>query len=476
MDEKIAELAVNQAISLGAEWAEARLQSDASFSVSFKNGKIEPPEVERIKGCSIRVIVKGSLGFGSTNGLDRKRVKAIAERAVKGAKGASSLTKEKISLSISKETKASYTSKEKQSFKDVCPSAITSLLKELDSRVARASKQVKFPSRMFTLAHLLTEKLYLNSEGSKVYSLIPRISFYWLCSAHHAQKGIIERSFQLGASKGWEAVEEWNLLNRSESEAKILEKILIKGKRAKTGQMDLVVGPEVAGIIAHESVGHPAEADRILGREAAQAGKSYMEASWIGKQLGSKASAILDDPTLPGSYGFYLWDDEGVKARKRILVEEGKIKEFLHNRETASKFKTLSNGAGRASLYSVEPLIRMANTYFPPGNWTLEELIQGVKQGVYMKNFMEWNIDDKRVNQRYVGLEAYQIENGEILEPIKLPFLEISTFELHKKLDARGKDLAFQAAECGKGDPLQGIPVWVGGPSLRFRGVRIGRR
>jgi TldD protein len=280
----------------------------------------------------------------------------------------------------------------------------------------------------------------------------------------------------LGASKGWEATKEWGLLNRGETEAKTLEKLLIKGKRAKTGQMDLVVGPEVAGIIAHESIGHPAEADRILGREAAQAGKSYMEASWIGKQIGSKSSAIVDDPTLPDSYGFYLWDDEGVKARKRILVKDGKIKEFLHNRETASKFKTLSNGAARANLYSVEPLIRMANTYFPPGDWTLEELIGEVKHGVYMKNFMEWNIDDKRVNQRYVGLEAYQIEKGEILGPIKLPFLEISTFELHKKLDARGKDLAFQAAECGKGDPLQGIPVWIGGPSLRFRGVRIGRR
>ena len=474
MYEEIAELAINKAVSFGASWAEARIQSDDSFSISIKNGSIEQPEIEKIRGISIRVIAGGALGFASTNALERNRVIEAAEMAVKGARAASSLTKEKIEFANGKEEKADFSVREKRPFENVSPKSITSLLKELDLRVVQSAKNAKFPSRMFTLSYQKTRKLYLNSEGSQIRCCVPRASFHFLCGAYHPLKGTIERSFQLGASDGWKAVERWKLLEKVEREAKSLEKNLVKGKRNQTASMDLVVGPEVAGIIAHESIGHPAEADRILGREVAQAGGSYMKPDWIGKRIGSESSTVVDDPILPGSYGFYLFDDEGVKARKRVIVSEGRINEFLQNRETGKNFRTGSNGAARASLYSVEPLVRMANTYFPAGNWSFEELIEGVAHGIYMKNFMEWNIDDKRINQRYVGLEAYQIEKGEIRDPIKLPVLEISTFELHKRLDARGKDLEFHAATCGKGDPLQAIPVFMGGPSLRFSGVRVG--
>jgi TldD protein len=182
---------------------------------------------------------------------------------------------------------------------------------------------------------------------------------------------------------------------------------------------------------------------------------------------------VVDDPTLRGSFGFYKYDEEGVRARKRTLIREGVINEFLQNRETASVFGVDSNGSSRAVAYNREPIVRMANTYLEPGDYTRNELIEDTREGVYIKNFMEWNIDDRRFNQRYVGLEAYRIEQGELKEMVKNPVLEVTTPGLWKAVDAVAGDLEFQAAYCGKGDPMQGIPVWIGGPHVRLRKVRI---
>jgi TldD protein len=194
----------------------------------------------------------------------------------------------------------------------------------------------------------------------------------------------------------------------------------------------------------------------------------------IGYRVGTEAVTVVDDPTLPNSYGFYLYDEEGVRARRRTLIKEGTINEFLHNRETGAQLGGDSNGAARAVSYDREPIIRMANTFMLPGKYTDEELVGDVRNGVFVKTFMEWNIDDRRYNQRYVGLEAYLIENGEITTPVRNPILEITTPGLYGSVDAVGRNVHFEAATCGKGEPDQGAPVWHGGPAIRLRKMRLG--
>ena len=230
----------------------------------------------------------------------------------------------------------------------------------------------------------------------------------------------------------------------------------------------------MVGLICHESSGHPGEADRILGREAAQAGESYLSIDSVGMEVGSPLVNVVDDPTLPGSYGFYLHDEEGVKARRRYLIKEGRICEFLHNRETGATTGTKSNGASRATAYNREPIVRIANTYLESGDMSFEELIEDIEKGVYIRNFTEWNIDDRRFNQRYIGFEAYVIEDGELGSPVRNPTIEMTTVGLYKAVDAVGDDLRFWGATCGKGDPQQGVPVWTGGPTIRLRNVSLG--
>jgi TldD protein len=214
----------------------------------------------------------------------------------------------------------------------------------------------------------------------------------------------------------------------------------------------------------------------VLGREGAQAGESYLKADSLGRRLGSREANVSDDPTLPHSNGFVLVDDEGVEAKKRFLIRNGVISEFLQNRATAKEFGMRSNGASRSVSFDREPIIRMSNTFVEPGDYSTDELIKEVRHGVFFKTFTEWNIDDKRLNQRYVALEAYLIERGDIKELVKSPVLEITTPKLWGSVKARSRHIEFESATCGKGDPTQGAPVWTGGPETLLVGIKLGSR
>ncbi|MBO3842348.1 MAG: TldD/PmbA family protein [Candidatus Brockarchaeota archaeon] len=462
---------LDYAIATGASYAEARFHSDSHSGVSLRNGGVEGVMAGYEVGMGIRVLVNGGLGFASTNTLKPETVTRVVDKAVKMARASSHIKTSRICFSEEEAYSVDWRVSEKKRLEDWSLSSKIDFLKTLDKTLI--SQGVNVSSRHIGYSERRTERVYANTEGALVSAVVPRPSFFALMTVTDPPKGIIQRTLQFGGSGGVEVVESWRLEEKLGAEVKTLHKMLTESVKAPEGVMDVVVGSEVAGIISHEASGHPGEADRILGREGAQAGESYLKAGDLNRKIGSEAVNVVDDPTIPGSYGFYLFDDEGVKARRKYLIKEGKICEFLLNRETAAKLGVKSNGSARASRYSVEPIVRMSNTFILPGDHSVEELLSGVAKGVYVKSFMEWNIDDKRWNQRYVGLEAYLIEDGRITTPVRNPVIEITTEKLFSSVDAVGKDLDFVAATCGKGDPMQGMPVYMGGPSLRMRNVMI---
>jgi len=469
-----ARLAVDYALKVGADYAEGRVQRNTGSTYTLKNGSAEPVTVGRRLGVGVRVLVGGALGFASTNSFDKDEIRTTVESAVRTAKASRRLVASPTLLSKEKSCEDEWEARMKVDVRDVGPEEKFELLFTIEKSLAEENVHVRLPSRILIFDEDLTEKFYVNSEGTQLHGFVPRLSLVYILTAVEAGVGSAQRIRHEAQSSGWEVVEEWNPKEIAADDAKMMGRMMRGGKAPPKGEMDFVLGSEVTGIICHESCGHPQEADRILGREAAQAGESYVKPNMIGHRIGSEHVTVIDDPTLPNSYGFYLYDDEGVRARPRTLIEEGAISDFLHNRETAAELKVASNGASRASSYDREPIIRMGNTYMMPGDYSLDELLEGIGNGVYMKSFMEWNIDDRRYNQRYVGLEAYMIENGEITTPVRNPILEITTPGLYGSVDAVGKELAFSGATCGKGDPMQGAPVWTGGPPIRLRQIRLG--
>jgi len=474
MNEDLANFAVDQAVHSGAGYAEARVQRDLGRTYTLKNGSPEPVTFATKLGVGVRVIVDGAMGFASTNSLNKDTVRSVTEAAVRTAKASTRLLKSPIRLSEEKAWDDHWESKMKVDVRNVSPEEKFELLFTIEKSLAQENVHVSLPSRILSLDESLTEKFYANSEGSRLHGFVPRLSLIYYITAEEPGVGFVQRFRQEAQSRGWEVVSDWNPTEIAANEAKILGRLLREGIAPPKDELDVVLGPEVTGIICHESCGHPQEADRILGREAAQAGESYIKPSMMGHRIGTEHVTIIDDPTLPNSYGFYLYDDEGVKAKARILINRGVISDFLQNRETAAEFGRKSNGASRCSSYDREPIIRMGNTYMKPGDHSLEELIEGVQHGIYMKNFMEWNIDDRRYNQRYVGLEAYMIEKGEITTPVRNPILEITTPGLYGSVSAVGKQMEFSGATCGKGEPMQAAPVWTGGPAIRLQNIRLG--
>lgn len=466
MNDDLAEYALDYAEKAGVRYAEVRMEQTKGHTIIIKNGNPETATLESGQGLSVRVS-DGGIGFSSTNVLNKKHVGEVVERAARMARASGE--QNRISWSSEDVVEDRWEVKPKI---DPAEVSLDEKLEALGS-IEEALKDLDVPMRLYELSDETTEKYLTTSEGTRIRSITPRVSFFYVLTVREGcdtEQTMLEKG-QVG---GWEVMAEWDLPERTRTEAKMLSKLLKHGTKPPSGKVDVVLGPQVTGIAVHESCGHPYEADRIAGREAAQAGESFITPDMLGQVIGSDVVNVIDDPTLPHSYGYYLYDDEGVKARPRYLIKDGRINEFLHNRETAAEAGIRSNAAARALDYDREPIVRMANTYMAPKDYPLEELIDTVSLGVYMVSYTEWNIDDKRFNQRYVGKEAYLIDHGEIKGMVRRPALELTTPSFYGSIDAVGKDVKFFAGDCGKGDPMQAIPVWMGGPPIRLRGVELG--
>ncbi len=471
----LAHLSLKVSQDSGAEYAEARIHGGTGNGYMLKNGEAQPSILEDSFGIGIRLIYRGALAFSATNLLDRSSVKDLTLRTVKLAKASKSLVEKKVSFDKSKPARANFRAPEKERMEGADSSWLKRLLGEMERRVTHCKGASAITNRILIASSSIEQKYLVNSDGARVESRVPRLHFYGVLTAMENGQ-VAQRSIQQGESGGMEAERRMNLIEKVEQEAVRLVEVLKKAGKSPTGVVDVVLSPELSGIAAHESVGHPQEADRILGREGAQAGESYLRNDSLGKKVGSDEANISDDPTLLRSNGYSPVDDEGVSSSKRRLIKEGRVSEFLHNRSTSAELRTTNNAASRSTAYNREPIVRMSNTFVEPGDFTFEEVLQEVKEGVYLKSFTEWNIDDKRLNQRYVGLEAYHIKNGELKDLVKAPVLEITTPALWGSVKARTKELEFEAAICGKGDPMQGIPVWTGGPHMLLTGIRLGSR
>ncbi|MGQ4832621.1 MAG: TldD/PmbA family protein [Candidatus Asgardarchaeia archaeon] len=468
----LVDFAVKYAEERGVSYAEARLQRDFQRGFVLRNGTVYSVILADLKGIGIRVLVDGSLGFAATNEFSKDKVRDAVDKAIKYAKAFSKLKKEKITFSEEKTIKDKWEVKEQIKTDNIPIEEKISHFTDVDKSLKDFEKQL--PNRMFQYEETKEEIYFVNSEGTQIEGFVPRVHLSVFLTAIKPGVGVEQYMFSKGESRGWEAVKSWNVDKITQENAKVLIDILEKAKAPPKGKVDVVLGSLVVGLAVHESSGHPSEADRILGREAAQAGESFLKPDMLGKQIGSELVTIVDDPTLEHSYGYYKYDFEGIPARPRYLMKNGKINEFLQNRETAAKFGIKSNAAARADGYNREPIIRMANTYMMPGDHTFEELIEDIKLGVFIKTFGEWNIDDRRYNMRFVGKEAYLIENGEIKDFVKNPILEVTTPAFYSSITALSKNLSFDAATCGKGDPGQGVPVWHGGPEVKLSNIRLG--
>ncbi|MEM0139095.1 MAG: TldD/PmbA family protein [Ferroplasma sp.] len=444
-----------------SKYAEARFMDIESNALSYRNGSFEGVDFDSEKGYAFRV-ANNSIAMGFCDSEDWDTIKNTIDIAIRKSNASG-----KNNISFGRAIKDGWEVQQKKKIGDFSIEDKISILKDNDSCMENDGASV----RVNRISDKSINQRYINSVGSDIRGKIFRVAYTYMMG--FADSGNFEQSIQqFGASSGFEYIDSLNLENRIYEDAKGLLDSL-KATKPDEGNYDIVVGPEISGITAHESCGHPTEYDRIIGREGAQAGESFLAGKRYPFKVGSKNVSIIDNPSLKESYGYYKYDDEGTPSRKRYLYREGMTGEFILNRESAALLGEDSNGGGRSSSWDMEPLGRMSTTYIEPGNYSVDELIDGVKNGIYINSFTEWNIDDIRFNEKYVGKDAFYIKNGKIAGRVKRPTIETNTVKFYSSVDAVGKDLEFYAGTCGKGDPEQGIEVWMGGPHMRLREVHI---
>lgn len=469
MVESLIDFSIKQCKKQNIDYADIWAEETEGNYFLMKNGVTQASSFDTSNGISLRVFIKNKMAFISTDILEEENIRNMIKNASEMLKAGNRLCHD-VNLTEEKPNKKEYEVKPKLDPRAVETKDKVKILKDIEK--ALTSVKTKAIGRYISLSDNHTKNIYANTNGSFIKSTIPRVNIFYYITVQENNE-TAQRYNQYGASKGYEAFTEWNLPKALAEETEEVGKNISEGKKLPSGTYDFVVDSEVVGIMVHESVGHPYEGDRIIGREAAQAGESFVNPKMMNEQIGNDIVNVSDDPTIPNSNGFYLYDDEGVKAKKRQLMKNGKINEFLLDRNAAKVLNMQSNGSARQSSYDREPLVRMANTFLEPGDHKDDELIKDIKNGILMKNFTEWNIDDKRLNQKYVGLECWRIEKGKITGRVKQPAIEISTPQLWQSVDAVGKTIKYTAGTCGKGEPMQGIPVWFGGPSMRLRNIRI---
>lgn len=463
----LADKALELISARGVRYGSVAYRKSKDLSMFLKNGSLSVVSTDKVSGISVRVSTGTGVGFASTNRLTKRGVEMAAGRATSMAKAFTGPTAD---LRTGKGETAKWSVRQKILLENIDTDEKIRRISEIDAQAKVSSRLKSF--RQVAYSESVTTKYYIDTEGTRIKGTDPKVEFN---ASIMLQSGadFEQTNLQLGYTGGFEALDVLSVEDCVRREIESLDRVLRHGKSFKQGRYDLVCGSEVTGIACHESCGHPMEADRIMGREASQAGKSFVKLDSKGMRIGSDLVTIVDDPTLPNSFGFYQYDDEGVRARRRTLYDHGLINEFLQNRESGSKSGEGTNGAGRASSFDSEPLVRMANTFLLPGDCDNDEIIGDVRNGVLLNSFNEWNIDDKRYNQKYVGREAYMIENGEITYPVRAPVLEITTPGFWSSVDAVGKEMNFSAGSCGKGDPMQGMEVNMGGPMIRLRAIAL---
>lgn len=464
--------------SKGAEYADIRWVKTQHENITILNHDIENISNHIDEGYGIRALFNGAWGFSCGSIFDEKEIEKNIRLAIEIAQASSSINKEKIILPAYPEVHCTYAS----------PYEINPFEVSLDTKlhylfytndILLQEPKIKFAQSTLDFYH--TEKLFINSEGSEIEQSFIESGGYLevvACEGRTVQK----RSYPIShhsqiRQAGYEYIRELDFPENAPSVRD--EAIMLLGAQdCPEGETTIILDGYQTALQVHESCGHPAELDRVLGTELSYAGGSFLTLDKCGKfQYGSKIVNITADATLAGGVGSFAYDDEGVKAQRIELVKQGLFSDYLSSRETAAVLKKPSNGTMRASYWSNIPLIRMTNINLVPGKQSLEEIISDTKQGLFMFTNKSWSIDDVRLNFQFGCELAWQIKNGKLGCVYKNPLYYSNTPYFWNQCSAiANKDswYIWGIPSCGKGEPSQSMHVGHGTSPARFEKIKVG--
>jgi TldD protein len=350
------------------------------------------------------------------------------------------------------------TSWETTSIKDKIP-----YLQRLNDKIFSADKRVTKVNA--TIGDNSSYILFFNSEGRLAWDYRPMAFLYVTCVME--QDGKVEN---YGASRSARLGSEFlndNLVDELAKEAVEKTAILFEAVKPKAGEMEVVMSAGESGILLHEAIGHAFEAD--FNRK-----KTSIFSDKMGKKVAESFVSIVDDGTLASNRGSLNFDDEGNPTERTNLVKDGILTSYMHDRISSNFYKVKPTGNGRRQNFRNVPIPRMRCTTMDNGPHKKEEIIASVKNGIYVDNFSNGQVNIGAGDFTFFVKFGYIIENGKFTKPIKDINIIGNGPQALADIVMAADDSKLSAATWGCGKGGQSVPVTMGLPTVKIKKLTVG--
>jgi TldD protein len=457
ISKEIASKVLAAAMKSGGDFAEIYVEDRTSLNLGLDESKLETAVRGADRGAGIRVFFGNLVTYAYTDNLSDASLLKAAEAA--GAAGTGSNGSVKIDLT---ERKSPLNFPVEKAFDSMSIAEKAASLSKMDE-TARSydSKISQVQANYFEMCRRVwifnSEGLYVEDERNMVE----------MRGTVFSRKGdIIQRSGEgFGGQLGVELFDYSDpielITKAAESAVRMLD-----ARPAPAGDMTVVMPNGWGGVLFHEACGHAMEADFITK-------KSSVYADRVGEQVASKLITAIDDATIPKRRGSFRFDDDGTPAQKTVLIENGILKEYMWDKVEARRAGRESTGNGRRQDFRHVSIPRMTNTYIAAGEHDPQEIIESVKNGLYIKSMSGGQADIAKGDFVFSASEAFLIEDGKLTTPIRGATIMGNGPEVLKEIDMVGNDLALDPGMgmCGKG---QGARCGVGQPTIRIPSITVG--
>ncbi len=456
LDRDFVEEVLRAARAHGGAFAELFVEERASNSIRLDDGKIEEITTGLDRGAGVRVGRGTSFGYAFSNRLDREALMEAADAAAASLKHG-----EPGGVVDLRVLEPAVVHRAERPASAVPAADKVAWLREVDDVARSYGSEVRQVVAQYFDA--VQQVLVAASDGRWVQEERPRIRLSATVVA--ARDGNIQTGTEGPAGLAGAEFFDANPPRETAEIAARRAVTMLDSSPAPAGEMPVVLAPGMGGVLFHEAVGHPLEAD-IVDKEAS------VYRGRIGEQLASPLLNGVDDATVPNAWGSFSFDDEGAPAERTMLFEEGTLRGWMYDRLRAEKDGAPPTGNGRRQSYAHPPIPRMTNTYILNGTSKPGDVIASTERGVYVTSLAGGQTNPATGDFVFGCSEAFLIERGEVTKPVRGANLIGRAIEVMSTIDAVADDFDTWEGVCGKEG--QGVPVGSGSPTLRIARITVG--
>ncbi len=442
----------------GVDDGELFLEYKETESFAFDDGRLKSAAFDTSRGLGLRAVAGEAIGLAHSPELSM----AALERAIDAVGAVKAGHRGRLALPPQGTNRKRYG--EANPIQGQLQAAKVGLLEQIDAYARARDPRVRQVSA--SLAGSWQQVLILRADGSQSADIRPLVRLNVQVVVGNGQR-MESGSFGAGGRVGYGELltpARW----RSIVDAALRQALVnLEAVAAPAGEMTVVLGPGWPGVMLHEAVGHGLEGDFNRKQTSAFAGL-------LGERVAAKGVTVVDDGTLDERRGSLTIDDEGTPSACNVLIEDGVLVGYMQDRQNARLMGMQPTGNGRRQSYAHQTMPRMTNTYMRAGDRDPDEILAGVRRGLYARNFAGGQVDITSGKFVFTAAEAWLIEDGRLTAPVKGATLIGNGPDCLTKVGAIGNDLELDQGigTCGKDG--QWVPVGVGQPTLLIEGLTVG--